>query len=121
MTSDQINFFDHTKLVVNVPSMLVTYIDKDRKSNTYFLESIATSNCRFASLNTYLNPPPPSQAPDLKHSTMSHAPPSHLAIVLGLHSQPSGSGAQDLISRLSYATDVVEHLITMGRQRPAAK
>ena len=40
----QINFFDHTKLVVNVPSMIVTYIDKDRKSSSYNLEAVALSN-----------------------------------------------------------------------------
>lgn len=49
----QINFFDHTKLVVNVPSMLVTYIDKDRKSSTYFLEAVAGSNHRFVYCTEY--------------------------------------------------------------------
>ena len=62
----QINFFDHTKLIVNAPMEMVTFINKDRQSNSYYMEDIATT----------------------RHSSI-----------------------EELVSRLSYATDVVEHLM----------
>lgn len=40
----QINFFDHSKLVVNIPLGFTTYIDKDRVSRSFFLEDIAKWN-----------------------------------------------------------------------------
>ena len=65
----QINFFDHTKLIVNTPLGLVTFINKDRISTTYYLDDVAKSR--------------------------------HVAV-------------EELVSRLSYATDVVEHLMKSG-------
>ena len=40
----QVNFFDHTKLIINTPQDLVTYIDKDKVSSTFWLEDVAASN-----------------------------------------------------------------------------
>ena len=116
--------------------MLVTYIDKDRKSSTYFLEAVAGSNHRFAYLTEYRL--------CIRLTTRAFV----VVVVVGgggglvntvvldvfgvlalfllvsccccpFHSLCSGSA--DLVSRLSYATDVVEHLITMGRQRPGSQ
>lgn len=66
----QINFFDHTKIVVDEPMDMVTYIGKSGAMVCYSLADIARSN--------------------------------HPSI-------------EDLASRLSYATDVVGHLINKGR------
>jgi hypothetical protein len=66
----QINFFDHTKIIVNEPLDFVTYIGKSGNIATYRLADVACS------------------------------------------SHPS---VEDLVSRLSYATDVVGHLVNKGR------
>lgn len=62
----QINFFDHTKLIVNSPMEMVTFINKERQSNSFYMEDLAKS----------------------RHASI-----------------------EELVSRLSYATDVVEHLM----------
>ena len=40
----QINFFDHTKLVVNCELDLMTFVDKDRVAVSYRLEDLALTN-----------------------------------------------------------------------------
>eukprot|EP00051_Salpingoeca_urceolata_P002091 m.329 g.329 ORF g.329 m.329 type:complete len:619 (+) comp118_c0_seq1:411-2267(+) len=62
----QINFFDHTKLIVNTPEGQATFIEQGPISNTYRLDDIAASS----------------------HRT-----------------------AEDMINRLTYATDVIEHML----------
>lgn len=66
----QINFFDHTKIIVNEPLDMVTYIGKTGAIVSYNLADIAQSN------------------------------------------HPS---VEELGSRLSYAADVVGHLVNKGR------
>jgi hypothetical protein len=66
----QINFFDHTKIIVNEPQDTVTYIDKSGVIATFSLADIACS----------------------RHPSI-----------------------EDLASRLSYAADVVGHLVNKTR------
>eukprot|EP00730_Choanoeca_flexa_P001126 TRINITY_DN10488_c0_g1_i1.p1 TRINITY_DN10488_c0_g1~~TRINITY_DN10488_c0_g1_i1.p1 ORF type:complete len:652 (+),score=201.66 TRINITY_DN10488_c0_g1_i1:146-2101(+) len=66
----QINFFDHTKLVVNGPRDTVTYIDSDGSTRIYILEEIMKS----------------------KHASI-----------------------ETMMARLSYATDVIDHMLTKSR------
>eukprot|EP00045_Choanoeca_perplexa_P010102 m.101003 g.101003 ORF g.101003 m.101003 type:complete len:648 (-) comp15153_c0_seq1:134-2077(-) len=66
----QINFFDHTKLVVNGPRDTVTYIDGDGSTRIYSLEEVSRS----------------------KHASI-----------------------ETMMARLSYATDVIEHMLTKSR------
>ncbi len=40
----QLNFFDHTKLILNTPAGLVTFIDKAKVAQTYSLDEIAIAN-----------------------------------------------------------------------------
>ncbi|EGD77160.1 PLK protein kinase [Salpingoeca rosetta] len=40
----QVNFFDHSKLVVNGPRDTVTFINTEGETNTYFLDDVAKSN-----------------------------------------------------------------------------
>lgn len=40
----QINFFNHTKLILNVPLGMVTFIDLQREINTYKLSDIEQTN-----------------------------------------------------------------------------
>lgn len=40
----QVNFFDHSKLVVNGPRDTVTYINTQGETVTYYLEDVAKSN-----------------------------------------------------------------------------
>lgn len=71
----QINFFDHTKIIVNEPQDTVTYIDKAGSIATFSLADIACS----------------------RHPSI-----------------------EDLASRLSYASDVVGHLVNKTRASSAA-
>lgn len=66
----QINFFDHTKVIVDEPNDMVTYINKAGTIATYRLADIACS----------------------RHTSI-----------------------EDLASRLSYAADVVGHLVNKTR------
>jgi len=40
----QLNFFNHTKLILNTPLGLVTFINTNRQITTYFLKDIRTTN-----------------------------------------------------------------------------
>eukprot|EP00040_Diaphanoeca_grandis_P013315 m.67315 g.67315 ORF g.67315 m.67315 type:complete len:601 (-) comp23794_c0_seq2:679-2481(-) len=41
----QLNFFNHTKLIVNTAGGLVTFINKSRNIRTYYLKDIQSTNC----------------------------------------------------------------------------
>lgn len=42
----QLNFFNHTKLIINTTRGLVTFINKSRNITTYYMKDIKTTNCR---------------------------------------------------------------------------
>ena len=71
----QVNFFDHSKLVVNGPRDTVTFINTDGETTTYFLDDVAKSN----------------------HPSL-----------------------ENLSSRLTYVSDIVDHMVTKQRGQQAS-
>ena len=85
------NFFDHTKVILDYAADLMIYVDKDRASSSFALKDI----------EGHTNPFVP------------HCHPYYCLI--------DCRAMTDLISRLTYTSEVVEHMMKSSTAAPDAQ